>query len=134
MKPKLPCGLGLAGALLLLLVLPATACPLPEPRLQQGAVQAVWKVAGPPITVGRHFAIDVQLCPADAVLTRVDAQMPEHQHGMNYQPSLQRVGAAANGRWRAQGLLFHMPGRWELGLQVQAAGGVEKLTDTVRLK
>jgi cytochrome c peroxidase len=118
---------------LLLTTLPATACPLPAPSLQQGAVQALWKVAGPPITVGRHFAIDVQLCPADAVLTRVDAQMPEHQHGMNYKPSLKRVGGAPDGRWRAEGLLFHMPGRWELRLDVQAAGSLERLTDTVTL-
>ncbi len=118
-------------------VLPAAACPLPASALQQGAAQAVWKVAGAPITVGKHFAIDVQVCPADAVLARVDATMPEHQHGMNYRPSIQRVGNAKDGRWRAEGLMFHMPGRWELRLDVrldvQAGGRTEKLIDTVTL-
>jgi hypothetical protein len=119
--------------MLLSSALPAAACPLPVPALQQGAVQATWKVEGAPITVGKHFAIAVQICPANAVLTRVDATMPEHQHGMNYRPSIQRVGGPQDGRWRAEGLMFHMPGRWELRLDVQAAGRAEKLTDTVNL-
>ena len=41
----------------------------------------------------------------------VDAWMPEHRHGMNYRPTVTRL---APGRWRAEGLMFHMPGRWEL--------------------
>jgi hypothetical protein len=108
----------------------AAACPLPAPALQQGAVQAAWKVEGAPITVGRHFAIEVQLCPADAVLARVDATMPAHRHGMNYRPSLKRLG---DGRWRAEGLMFHMPGAWELRLDVQAAGRTETLLDAIKL-
>jgi hypothetical protein len=113
--------------------LPAAACPLPAPALQQGAVQATWKVEGAPITVNKSFAIQIQVCPADAVLARVDATMPEHQHGMNYRPSVKRVGATQDGLWRADGLMFHMPGRWELRLDVQAAGRTEKLADTVLL-
>jgi hypothetical protein len=127
-------------AVLLSSALPVAACPLPAPALQQGAVQAVWKiekVEGAPIaaviTAGKHFAIGIQVCPADALLTRVDATMPEHQHGMNYRPSIQRVGDAKDGRWRAEGLMFHMPGRWELRLDVASAGRTEKLTDTVTL-
>jgi hypothetical protein len=108
----------------------AAACPLPAPALQQGAVQAAWKVDGAPIAVGRHFALDVQVCPATAVLARVDAVMPEHRHGMNYRPTVKPLG---DGRWRAEGLLFHMPGRWELRLDVQAVGNTEKLIDTIHL-
>ena len=123
----IPLSLSICGAW------PAAACPLPTSALQQGAVQAIWKVGDAPIVVGKHFAIDVQVCPADAVLMRVDANMPEHQHGMNYRPSLKRVGDAKDGRWRAEGLMFHMPGRWELRFDVKAAGRTEKLTDTVTL-
>jgi len=36
--------------------------------------------------------------------------MPEHRHGMNYRPEVKPL---APGRWRAEGLLFHMPGKWE---------------------
>lgn len=109
------------------------ACPLPESALRDGAVQAAWTVEGAPITVGKLFAVEVQVCPADAVLSRVDATMPEHQHGMNYRPRIQRVGAAQDGRWRAEGLMFHMPGRWDLRLDVLVAGRTQKLTDTVTL-
>lgn len=101
--------LGFAAAL----AVSAGACPLLAPALQKGAVQATWAVDGAPITVGRHFSIDLKLCPLDAVLARVDASMPEHRHGMNYRTSLRPLG---DGRWRAEGLLFHMPGRWELRL------------------
>lgn len=118
------------GALLLCLTLPAAACPLPEPSLKQGAVQAAWKVDGAPIAVGRHFAIDVRVCPVDAVLVRVDAMMTEHRHGMNYRPSVKRIG---DGHWQAEGLMFHMPGRWELRLDVQAPGHNEQLRDAITL-
>ena len=106
------------------------ACPLPAPALQQGAVQVAWAVDGGPIAVGRHFAIEVTLCPADAVLVRVDASMPEHRHGMNYRTSFKPLG---QGRWRVQGLMFHMPGKWELRLDVQAAGRTETLLDPVNV-
>lgn len=118
-------------SLLLMTALPAIACPLPAPAVQQGATQAAWKVENAPIAVGKHFALEVQVCPADAVLTRVDASMPEHKHGMNYRPSIQRVGDRKEGRWRAEGMMFHMPGRWELRLDVQVGGRTERLTDTV---
>jgi hypothetical protein len=131
-RPLRPLLLLLLLLLLPCLALPASAvCPLPAAALQQGAVQAAWKVDGPPIAVGRHFVIEVQTCPLDAVLARVDATMPEHRHGMNYRPSLKPLGA---GRWRVEGLLFHMPGRWELRLDVQAASGAEKLLDTIYLQ
>jgi hypothetical protein len=93
-----------------------TTCPLAPPALQQGLVQLAWQLEGPAVTVGRHFVIEIQLCPVGATLQRVDAHMPEHRHGMNYRPSLKQL---APGRWRAEGLLFHMPGRWELVFDVQ---------------
>ncbi len=116
-------------ALLPWAALPVVACPLAAPPLHTARVQAAWQVDdGAPIVVGRHFAIDVQLCPASAVLARVDATMPEHRHGMNYRPGVQPLGA---GRWRVDGLMFHMPGRWELRLDVQADGAGERLLDTI---
>ena len=109
----------------------ATACPLPAPALQQGAVQAAWQVDGPAIQVAKPFAITLRLCPADAVLLRVDATMPAHRHGMNYRPSVTPLG---DGRWRADGLLFHMPGVWQLRLEVQGPGDVLQLLDEVVLQ
>lgn len=68
-----------------------------------------------PVPVGQHFALDIAVCaaPGMAVPTslRVDADMPAHRHGMNYKPTMQALG---DGRFAAQGLMFHMPGRWRL--------------------
>ena len=121
----------LTFALTSVLALPAAACPLAGTPLQSGALQADWRVAGgADIAVGRHFAIEVQLCPAGATLARVDATMPEHRHGMNYRPSLQPLGS---GRWRAEGLMFHMAGRWELRLDVAHGGRTETLRTAITL-
>jgi hypothetical protein len=87
-------------------------------------VQAAWRVQGaaspqtlPP--TAKPFSLRLKLCPADARLLRVDATMPEHRHGMNYRASFQPLG---EGVWQAQGLLWHMAGRWQLRLDVQPAG------------
>jgi hypothetical protein len=53
--------------------------------------------------------------------------MPEHRHGMNYKPSIK---PAAGGRYRADGLMFHMPGRWEIIFEVRAAGSTDRMTQT----
>ncbi len=120
----------LRPALLALAAGGAAACPLEGPVLQAGDVQASWSVAGAPVAVGRHFAIDVQVCPPGATLARVDAVMPEHQHGMNYRPSLKAVG---EGRWRAEGLMFHMPGRWELRFDVDQGSQRRRLVQSIVL-
>ena len=137
-----------ARALLCLLVAPAwAACPpaAADGKLlgvsvggsasagasgSAGAVQLAWRVDGAPITGGQHFALLLQVCPADARLLKVDARMPEHRHGMNYRPSLKALGG---GRWRADGLMFHMAGRWELAFDVEAGARRERLVDSVVL-
>lgn len=101
------------------------------PQLSAGAVQAWWQAEPAPLQVGQAFALLVTLCPAQARLLRVDAHMPEHRHGMNYRPTLQPLG---DGRWRAQGLLWHMPGRWELVLETALDDQRLRLTQTVHLR
>lgn len=128
----------LRGALLVTFGLAASAvqaqeaCPAPAPGaqvLRESNVQVQWR-AQPAIVVGKPFALDIQVCPAAAELVRVDATMPEHRHGMNYRPSLTPQGP---GRWRAEGLLWHMAGRWELRLDVKHAGQELRLRQSVTL-
>lgn len=89
-------------------------------RIDSAQFQLVYKLLPEPVPVGRHFAIDVRLCPKGNVAlpaeVRVDATMPEHRHGMNYRPSVKTL---APGRYRAEGLMFHMPGRWELVFELR---------------
>ncbi len=87
--------------------------------------------------MGKHFAIDVLLCPkGNAQLPaelRVDATMPEHKHGMNYRPSIQTL---APGQYRAEGLMFHMPGRWELVFELRGSGpgtAPQRLTQSLQV-
>jgi hypothetical protein len=99
--------------------------------LQAGPVQLAWRAEPVKISTGQPFSLQLQLCPASAVPTRVDATMPEHRHGMNYKPSLQDLGG---GRWRVDGLLWHMAGRWELRFDVQLESGMHTLRQDVVLR
>jgi hypothetical protein len=101
------------------------ACTLPAQapnQLGEGALQLAWRAEPAAIAVGKPFALMVWTCPREARLVKVDATMPEHRHGMNYRPS---IAAQEAGTWRVQGLLWHMPGRWELRFDVQAEVGAE---------
>lgn len=76
-----------------------------------------WR-APAPLPLAQFFAIDFAICARDGSrieLPRVDATMPEHGHGMNYRPTVETLG---EGRFRADGLLLHMPGRWQLSFAV----------------
>jgi cytochrome c peroxidase len=80
------------------------------------------------VQVAKHFALEVAACakpghPAPESL-KVDAHMPEHRHGMNYAPAVKALGP---GLWRAEGLMLHMPGRWEFVFELRAAGTSERL-------
>ena len=61
----------------------------------------------------------------------LDAVMPDHQHGMNYAPTVTDLG---DGRYRFDGLVFHMPGTWELRLEARMPSGPVFYTATVSLK
>lgn len=81
-----------------------------------------------PWAAGRHFALDIVVCPAAGAplpqALKVDADMPAHRHGMNYRPTVQAQG---DGRFRAEGLLLHMPGRWRFSFDLVTDGRVQRL-------
>jgi hypothetical protein len=112
---------------------PPTDCPAAEAGaalIEQPGLRASWR-AEPAVAVSRPFALRIALCPARAELLRVDATMPEHRHGMNYRPRLQPSGPGA---WTADGLVWHMPGRWELLLVVRLDGAEQRLVQSVTLR
>ena len=86
------------------------------------------------IEVGEPFALVVNVCTrrgGAAELLAVGATMPEHRHGMHYRAT---ITAKGEGRFRAEGLLFHMPGRWEINFDVAASAESERLTHDIILK
>lgn len=110
----------------------ASCAPAPPgaQRIEQAPLQVHWVVQPAPISVSQPFSLRLGLCPARAELLRVDARMPEHRHGMNYRVRLLREGV----EWQAQGLVWHMPGRWELMLLVRLDGVEHRLTQSVTLR
>lgn len=87
------------------------------------------------LAVGKHFSVELAVCPKSGSQPpesiRVDAHMPEHRHGMNYKA---QVVPAAGGHYRADGLMFHMPGRWEFVFDVRGAGKTDRLTQSLVLE
>ena len=86
------------------------------------------------VSVGKHFTLEVAACakpgspPPESL--KLDASMPEHRHGMNYAPTVSSLGP---GRWRAEGLMFHMPGRWEFSFELRGGGKSDLLKSSFSL-
>jgi len=92
-----------------------------------GGYTLAFKSQPAPIPVGAPFVLDLAVCPAPQGLS-VDAHMPAHRHGMNYKPSLTNPSPS---RYRAEGLVLHMPGEWEFVFEVSGNDGRrERLTAT----
>ena len=106
----------------------AFACvpPLDGTRLESPRFVLAFKPGA--IAVAQHFAVEIAACSKSASVVpesvRVDAHMPEHRHGMNYAAQVKPLGP---GRWRAEGLMFHMPGKWELVFEIRAAGKTDRV-------
>ncbi|HDZ08900.1 FixH family protein [Pseudohongiella sp.] len=66
----------------------------------------------------------------DAVI-QVDGGMPLHNHGLATSPQV--TGQPGEGRYRLQGVRFHMNGEWELRLQIEHAGVPYQATFTLTL-
>jgi hypothetical protein len=105
----------------------------PRGRAAGDGAAVVFRTVPPVIAIGAHFALEAVVCAGatPAQLTRVDARMPEHRHGMNYRPTLAAKGP---GHYVAEGFLFHMPGRWQLVFDVDAGGRRTRLTSDVQVE
>lgn len=126
------------GIALTALAAGALAC---DPRLAGEGVARIdgkrysvaWR-AVPAIHVGEFFRLQIATCSREGqpmVRTlRVDAQMPEHKHGMDYRASVRPQGP---GRFVAEGMLLHMPGRWEFSFDLNVGADRETLTSSVTI-
>lgn len=117
----------------------APACEVPAGFAPLGRVESAnlvlaYKPVPAPIALGKHFALETVVCTKAGGApksVRVDAQMPEHRHGMNYKA---KVVAHGDGRFRAEGMLFHMPGRWQFVFDVETGKGRERLVHDFTLQ
>jgi hypothetical protein len=126
-----------AATLFLLAPCPLLSCetaPIGDDarHIQGSDFSVAWRVEPAPLKMGEFFSVVISTCGAEPVSRlKVDATMPAHQHGMNYLPS---VVAEGSGRFRADGLLLHMPGRWEFAFDIASAKARETLRATVELR
>jgi hypothetical protein len=113
----------------------AAQCDAPGARIESERVVVVYRTVPAKIAVGQHFAVEARVCAKGAggppTALRVDADMPAHRHGMNYRA---KVAATGDGRYVAEGLLFHMPGHWRLLFDVEAGGRRERLAADLTLE
>lgn len=119
----------LAAVIALLAAAPALACRAPENAMQTGPLSFAALPA--PIPLGQPFALKLAACDAKPDRVAVDATMPAHRHGMNYRAT---VTQTAPGEFRAEGLLFHMPGEWEFVFDLWYGERRERLTHRVTLQ
>jgi hypothetical protein len=87
-----------------------------------------------PLKIGQFFAAEVIACRAPASVTRIslDATMPAHGHGMNYRPKVTEV---APGHYRFSGLMLHIPGRWQVTVDLyDGTRLIHRLTRNLDLK
>ncbi len=112
----------------------ALACPLKSsaaPLMATSPVHVVAATPSPPsIKVGQPFSVILTACDLAGMpfkgAIKPDAVMPAHKHGMNYRPSISSMG---DGRYKVDGFLFHMPGRWQFIFELRNG----QITDRIRI-
>lgn len=128
LAPAAPCGADLRGAVV----------------AESANYLVAFRTQPPRIAVGKHFSVEFETFPkGDAPApagVAVDAFMPEHGHGMNYRAvvkpaaTAKSAGSPSGAHYRADGLMFHMPGRWDFYFDVRSAGRTERATRSIVLE
>lgn len=102
-----------------------------------GRYRVTFRTTPEPIPLNSPFTLTFQVAaigPATGSAARsvdVDARMPDHGHGMNRAAKVTRL---PDGAYQAEGLLFHMPGHWELYIDISEGGRSERAQVDVELK
>jgi hypothetical protein len=104
-----------------------------------GTWRVRWRTDPAEIPIDRPFAVQVDVSAADPAMSdadaepelAIDARMPHHRHGMLVRPTITRTGP---GQFRVEGLMFHMPGYWELHFDVVSGGVVERAQAAVEIE
>lgn len=89
----------------------------PAAVLETARFRLAYRSEPVPLPEGQPFALAVAVCGKTGPPPRrlsVDADMPAHRHSMNYRP---RIQAQGDGRFRVEGMFFHMPGSWRIAFE-----------------
>jgi hypothetical protein len=114
-------------------VTPSDVAPPPPPTVAReitsnAGTYALTCTMSEPVPLIEPFDLEVRVrdgrdraTPVDDVELVVDGRMPEHRHGMNVEPLVTRRD---DGSFHVEGMVFHMPGDWEIHLDVVTPDGV----------
>lgn len=89
---------------------------------------------GKPIQVSEPASLLVTLCSENTNLNpetelSLDATMPAHGHGTNYQPEITVKSSSADAiQYQVDGVLLHMPGTWQWQIDVRSPDGKTSLS------
>lgn len=102
-------------------------------QVKDGGTVVAYRTKPAKIAVGKPFSIEVVACvdgekQAAPSSIKVDAGMPMHGHGMNYKPAERKL---APGHSAFDGMVFHMPGKWQFTFDVYEGDKRQRLTEKV---
>ncbi len=101
-----------------------------------GAWRIKYRTLPDPIPLNEEFGLEVAVFDAagehvsEGIALAADAGMPQHRHGMLRQAS---VAPREDGTFLVDGMLFHMPGAWELYFDVTRGAVTERTQFDVEL-
>jgi hypothetical protein len=92
-----------------------------------------------PTKIVRNLPFDLQIAITDVysdklaepVKVSADARMPEHYHGMVRQAVVQQLSSRL---FLAKGMMFHMDGLWEVYVDIERNGVIERAQFTLVLE
>ena len=100
-----------------------------DQRTSSASFDVGYRLEPPKIAVAEPFSMVIEICNKDGSSFTgapvVNAHMPLHGHGMNYRP---RITKTDEGTFRAEGFLFHMPGKWQFKIDIEGNGKAERVT------
>lgn len=104
---------------------------------ERGIYRATIQPDASPIPLHRIHSWTVELKdvagrPVDAAHIEVDGDMPQHRHGLPTRPRV--TEALGDGRYRVEGLKFHMRGWWTVSFKVDAPAGNDEITFNLLLR
>jgi len=117
----------------------SSACEIPEGWQEMtaetpGSQKAAIRLPSDTTLLGQPFDVELMTCVENSVSIKrvtVNATMPQHNHGMNYAPEITTI---SDNRYRASGMLFHMPGKWHITVEAHGANNIHRFALELSVK